>query len=68
MVAVAEVADVVMRFKIRILVNHEALERGDVLTRPERDERGCAVKRAKPTARITPGDILKENGKRLRGE
>ena len=66
MAAAAEALDVVMRFKIRVLVNDEPLKRGDILTCPERDKMQCAEKPAKPLARITPSQILKEEAKRAR--
>ena len=60
MAAVAEAQDVVVRFKIRVLVNREELRRGDLLTRPDEDKRGCAEKKTKTAERITPGQLLKK--------
>ena len=59
MAAAAEGEDTVVRFKIRILVNQAVLQRGDLLTRPERTYEGCAVRELKAPARITPGDVVK---------
>ena len=57
--AAAERGDTVVRFKMRFLVNQTFLQRGDLLTRPERTYEGCAVREPKAPARITPGDVVK---------
>ena len=63
MAAAAEADDIVMRFKIRVLVNQEALNRGDLLTRPVKDEIECAEKKPKTRARIKPGQLLQKEAK-----
>ena len=63
MAAAAEAEDIVMRFKIRVLVNQEALNRGDILTRPEKDKMDCAEKQPKTRARITPSALLQKEAK-----
>ena len=59
MAAAATREDAVVRFKMRVLVNQAVLQRGDLLTRPERTYEGCAVREPKAPARITPGDVVK---------